>query len=162
MASLKDRVRKCWKILAAHFCSLLKYIVSVTQDHVKLWDLRLTLALKIPSWLFIAPFNVITSNKHGPRKLQIRSSRLCNCISWVFNIIVGIRLACYTSNCLDPRFSWIAEGKFTADAVAFNVGLSLAGLVYLFQLTLLYYKEDFVFLCNSAFKLNKRFSGNLQ
>ena len=159
MASLKNRVRSCWKIFAAHFCSLSKYIVSVAQDNVKLWDFGLTLTLKIPSLLFIAPFSVITSNKDGLRKLGIRSSRLGNCISWMFNIILAIRWAFYVSNCLDSHFSWMTDGKFTADAVAFNVGLSIASAVYVIHLTLLYYKEDFVFLCNSTAKLNKRFSG---
>ena len=161
MASLGKRVGNQWKKFAVHFANLLKEIVSVAQDHVKLWELGLTLTLKIPSWLFIAPFTV-TTTEDGLRKLLVRSSRSGHCIFWMFNIIVVVRLACYVSNCLDPNFRWLYEGKFTADAVAFNVGLTLASAAYLLHLMLLHYKEDLVFLCNSAIKLNKRFSGNVE
>ena len=113
--------------------SVQRYRLSYTRP-CEIVGVGLDSSSKDPFSTLYRPLHRHHSTNDGLRKLRTRSSRSSHCISYMFNIIVTVRLACYTSNCLDPNFKWFTEGKFTADAVAFNVVRTLATAAYLLHL----------------------------
>ena len=139
--------------------SLTRRCVSVAKDPVLLWDCSRTLTLAIPSYALLLPFYVVR-NQEGLSLLAVRKNRWLRGLSYTFNAVIAARVVLLASICLNPKFQWNVDGKFTADAITLGI-VVLSGLMALSShLTLLYSAQDYAFLYNSVRKLNKAFSGN--
>ena len=137
--------------------SLGKAGVSAAHDHAKLWAFGMTVILKMSGIFFVVPFTT-TTNQHGVRTLRVGSK--CHLFfTTVCNVIGGLRVAFYVGITFKRDFKWYTSGQFTADASFFVVWFLWAAGGYMAHVVMLYQKEDFVFLCNAACRLNKAFSG---
>ena len=159
MANLKARLTQIFVQITTKARILVQKFLEIATDPVKLWNFGRALTLAIPSSLFLLPFRVVQDDD-GLYLLALRGSRKLRGVSYIFNTIIAIRLLYFTSLCLNPNFQLNYDGKLTADAMVFGIGLLIGYLGYLCHFTLLYSAGDFVYLYNTVVRLNRRFSGN--
>ena len=157
-SSAKVTLKKQFRRFAILLQDLLLECILVAKDPVHLWDVGRALTIAIPSSLYLLPFHVV--REHGKLDLLTLRKRL-KCISYLFNAVMAVRLAFLASICLDPKFRLNVNGKISADAITFCVGVLFVLAAYLCHFILLYNARDFVFLYNSVRRLNKGFSGIL-
>ena len=148
---------KCEKI-ASLLYAFLQLSVAIGRDHVKLWELGLTLALKVPSVLFLVPFTV-NKDADGILVLRVRS-KSADWVTYAVNALLGLRGAYVTRILVDQQLKLIINGKFTVDASFLIVCTFFGTGTFVVSSMMLLRKEDFLFLCNSAIRMNKTFSGS--
>ena len=145
------------KQLARRAYSMGRAGASAVNNHAKLWDIGMTVVLKMSSIFFLVPFTV--TNPQGLRTLRV-APKYHIFLAYVCNIVGGLRVAWYLFSSF-RGIKWYIKGQFTTDATFFAVWFLLVSSAYVGHLMLLHRKEEFVFLCNAATSLNKAFSRTL-
>ena len=116
--------KDAWKKFAGNVESLWKLAVFTAKDHAKLWNCGLNVILRLSSALFLVPFTV-TATQDGLRSMKVGSNaRLGLC--YVFNGIIGLRLAHFMSICLDGKFRCYRMDNSPLTQASTSFGCSLA------------------------------------
>ena len=134
---------------------------ATVRDPVKIWELGMEAILRLTSLCCILPLTVSTPDQDGIRTLSAPRTARRQCVKYVPNIIIALRLAYYISVSFDGHLKWMVGGQFTADSTVFVIILLVASGSYAIHCMLLYYAVDFAFLRNSVVKLNRTFSGTV-
>ena len=160
---LSDCTLRLWtqcKLLARLAYSWTRAVLLAARDPSKLWACGINVVLKQASIVFVAPFTLAIS-QDGLRTLRI-ATRSHQFMSFVWNIVFGLRMAFLTCISFDGDFKWFICGQLTPDASFFCVWLMLFFVTYTAHMVLFYQADDLVFLCNVASRMDKSFSSMLR
>ena len=79
-------------------------------------------------------------------------------MTFVWNIVIGMRLALAIRTTFDGNFKWLVSGQLTADASLFSIMFVFLSGAYVAHIVLICQTDDLVFLCSAALRMSKNFS----